>query len=158
MPSANDTAKNTVGVPGIADHIQSTEEVLRALQQEVDSIGGPAAQGLRERLDALIIEENALKRNAEESEKMSPRRREQIERLLQHIEQEQASLAEDTAFLNQAAPSTASLAAEAGQRLFELVSGSLRKILNDHQPLGESVFVNKTHEDLVDQHGLDQNG
>jgi hypothetical protein len=100
-----------------------------------------------------MIEENALKRNSEEPD-LSPRRRDQIERLLRHIEQEQESLAGDTAFLNQAAPSTASLAAEAGQSLHALVAGGLRTILARHQPLGKSVFVNKTHEDLVNQHGL----
>jgi len=138
----------------IAAEIKSTEMKLRELRDEIDEIGGPAAHRLRERLEALIIEEAALKRNAGESH-ISPERRAQIERLLHHIEREEDDLAHEADFLHQSPPSSVSVAAEAGARLYSLAARGLKKILAGHHPLGESVFVNHTHDDLVAQHHLE---
>ena len=137
----------------MADEIKSTEMKLRELEEEIAEIGGPAAHGLRKRLQALMIEEGALKRNAGES-RISPARQVQIERLLQHIEAEEDALAHEAGFLHQSPPSSVSVAAEAGARLYRLAARGLKKILAGHHPLGESVFVNHTYETLVEQYQL----
>ena len=140
----------------LADEIKSTEMRIYELAEEIAEIGGPAAHRLRERLHALIIEEAALKRNAAE-EHITPARRAQIERLLHHIENEEDALAHEADFLHQSPPSSVSVAAEAGARLYRLAARGLKKILHGHHPLGESVFVNHTYNDLVEQHHLDEN-
>lgn len=137
----------------MADEIASTDRKLRELEEEITEIGGPAAHGLRQRLKALMIEEDALKRNAGESG-ISPARRIQIERLLQHIEREEDELAHEAGFLHQSPPSSVSVAAEAGARLYNLAARGLKKILSGHHPLGQSVFVNHTYDTLVEQYQL----
>ncbi len=153
--STNNATMNTKpqNPDSIADDIKSTEMKLYELAEEISEIGGPAAHHLRERLQALIIEEAALKRNAGESH-ISPARRIQIERLLHHIEREEDELAHEADFLHQSPPSSVSVAAEAGARLYNLAARGLKKILSGHHPLGESVFVNHTYEELLEQHHL----
>lgn len=140
----------------LADEIKSTETKIYELAEEIAEIGGPAAHRLRERLHALIVEEAALKRNAAE-EHLTPARRAQIERLLHHIEKEEDELAHDADFLHQSPPSSVSVAAEAGARLYRLAARGLKRILHGHHPLGESVFVNHTYEELVDNYHLERN-
>lgn len=137
----------------MAEEIKSTEMKIYELADEIAEIGGPAAHRLRERLHALVIEEAALKRNAADPH-ITPARRAQIERLLHHIEQEEDELAHEADFLHQSPPSSVSVAAETGARLYRLAARGLKKILHGHHPLGESVFVNHTYEDLVAQHHL----
>jgi len=130
----------------LAAKIAEAEAKLEQLAVEVQEIGMPAASALRRRLYALQIEEKALQRNFEESiQRGEPDsvRLAKIEMLLSHIENEESSVAHDADFLNQAAPSSMWVVAE------------VKAVVGDHRPLGSSVFVNHSHDDLVDQHGLE---
>ena len=144
-----------------AEKISATEEKLEALELEIAEIGQPAAKTLRKRLEALKIEEHALKRNFEEAQagdNPDPHRMEQVTTLLHHIEREEASLEHEADFLHQSSPSSVSLAAEAGASFFSALGRGMRRILKGHHPLGKSVFVNRSSETLVTRYGLRRKG
>ncbi len=141
----------------IAEKIDEADTRLEKLEREIAEIGQPAGQDLRRRLEALKIEERALRRNFEESVakgELSSVRMEKVEALLHHIEREESSVEHAVAFLHQAAPSSMTLAVEAGARMVDLYRKGVKKVIGDHHPLGESVFVNQTHEGLANRYGL----
>lgn len=143
----------------LAEKILEAEAKLERLEQAVEEIGQPAGHELRRRLDVLRIEENALKRNFEKSRRHGEPdciRMEKIEALLRHIEEEEFSVGHDADFLHQAAPSSVTLAVEAGSHLVEVLRHGMKRVIGDHHPLGESVFVNHSHENLASQYGLDE--
>lgn len=143
----------------LASKIAETEAKLEHLAAEIAEIGQPAGAGLQRRLDALTVEERALKRNVDEllsSEESSDVRVGKIEALLKHIESEEASLEHEADFLHQAAPSSVIIIAEAGARLIDLVKRAVHRVMGDHHLLGSSVFVNHTHDELVEFHGLEE--
>ncbi len=138
----------------LADKISDVEAKLESLEQEIQEIGQPAAHGLQRRLDALKIEGNALKRNigkAECSDVPDAVRLKKIEGLLRHIESEESSIENEVDFLGQSAPSSVTLAVEAGAHLVDLYRRGKKIVIGDHQPLGSSVFVNRTHKDLLEK-------
>ena len=150
---------NPEALSRLAAKIAETEAKLEILAQEIDEIGQPAGADLLRRLEALKIEERALKRNIDEllsGDDASIGRIEKVEALLKHIESEEASLLHEADFLHQAAPSSVIIIAEAGARLVDLVKRGIRRVLGDHHLLGSSVFVNHTHDDLVAFHGLEE--
>jgi DNA repair exonuclease SbcCD ATPase subunit len=143
----------------LAEKIAEMETKLEALGREIDEIGMPAAYDLKKRYDALRIEENALKRNFEESTARGEPdavRLEKIEALLRHIEREEASVEHEAHFLHQSNPSSVILAAQAATGMVELWRKAIKKVLGDVHPLGQSVFVNHTHDNLTEDHGLDR--
>ena len=136
----------------LAVKIAIVDVKLEDLENEIREIGLPAGQELLRRLEVLKIEEKALKRNFEESRlrgEPDSIRLLKIESLLNHIENEEASMESDAHFLHQSAPSSVGIAVEVGARLVELYRRAFRRALGDHQPLGSSVFVNHTHENIV---------
>ncbi len=146
---------------GLEEKIAIADARLEKLEQEIMEIGMPAGQELLRRLEALKIEERALKRNFEESRlrgEPDSVRMEKIEALLHHIEEEEASVEEDADFLHQAAPSSMTLAIEASARMLDLYQKGLHRVLGDSHPLGSSVFVNQTHDSLTSEHGLEESG
>jgi hypothetical protein len=139
-----------------AAKIAVVEEKLELLEKEVSEIGLPAGYELRRRLDALKVEEKALKRNFEESQlrgEPDSVRLEKIEALLRHIEEEEDAVEHEADFLHQSNPSSVILAAQAATRMVDLWRRGIKKVLGDHHPFGSSVFVNHSHEDLVKDHG-----
>lgn len=141
----------------LAQKIAEAEAKLEKLEVEIEQIGYPAALDLKRRLDALRIEERALKRNFEESiQRGEPDsvRLGKIESLLRHIENEEWSVQEDAEFLHQAAPSSMAVIAETGAHVVDLLSRGMKRVLGDHRPLGSSVFVNRTHDNLVKYYGV----
>lgn len=136
--------------------ISEVERKLEALEKEILEIGPPADYDLRKRLDALKIEEKALRRNFEESMARGEPdsvRLEKIEILLDHIEREEASVHHEADFLHQANPSSVILAAQAASKALDLWHRAIKRVLGDHHPFGSSVFVNHTHADLVSDYG-----
>jgi len=145
----------------LAAKIAVVETKLEKLEKEISEIGLPAGYELRRRLEALKIEDKALRRNFEESQARGEPdsvRLERIEALLRHIEQEEASVEEDADFLHQSNPSSVILAAQAANRMIDLWRRGIKKVLGDHHPLGSSVFVNRTHEELVSDYGYTPSG
>lgn len=137
--------------------ILEAETKLKNLELEIEEIGQPAGQELRRRLDVLKIEEKALIRNFAESRSRGEPdsvRMEKIETLLRHIEREEASLEHAADFLHQAAPSSVTLAVQTSAQVVDLVGRGVKRVLGDHHPLGTSVFVNHTHENLASEFGL----
>ena len=127
------------------------EARLEQLEREIAEIGMPAGSELKRRLERIKIEERALRRNLGESIRRGESdavRREKIDALLRHIEREEAAVGHEADFLHQSAPSSVSLVAEAGARVVDLYRQGVRKVLGGHHPLGESVFVNRTHGNL----------
>ncbi|NIP93980.1 MAG: hypothetical protein GWO24_11220 [Akkermansiaceae bacterium] len=53
-------------------------------------------------------------------------------------------------FLSLGAPSSVSLAAKGGARLFELSTRNLKRFIGDH--LWHSPFVNRTHESIMTEY------
>ncbi len=142
----------------LAEKILEAETRLQNLEKEISEIGQPAGQELLRRLNALKVEEHALKRNFEESlHRGEPDsvRMEKIETLLAHIEREEDSVERDAHFLHQAAPSSMAIAVETSVQMADLVSRGIKKVIGNHHPLGESVFVNHTHDHLTTQYGLE---
>ncbi len=142
----------------LTEKIAAVEAKLDHLEKEIAEIGMPAGYDLKKRFDALRIEENALKRNFEESlSRGEPDtvRLQKVEALLRHIEDEEASVEHEADFLHQSNPSSVILAAQAANRLVDLYQRAMKKVLGDHHPLGQSVFVNHTHENLASEYGLD---
>ncbi|MEX1114621.1 MAG: hypothetical protein WEB53_05195 [Akkermansiaceae bacterium] len=141
----------------LAAKIEEAEAKLEQLELEIEEIGMPAATELRRRLEALKIEERALKRNFEESiQRGEPDsvRMAKIETLLRHIENEEYSVGHDADFLHQAAPSSMAVVAETGAHVVDLLARGVKHVVGGHHPLGSSVFVNHSHDELVDFHGL----
>ncbi len=141
----------------LAAKILEAELKLEKLEQEIAEIGQPAGQELQRRLEVLKIEEKALKRNFEESQlrgEPDSVRMEKIETLLRHIEREEDSVEHDADFLHQAAPSSMTYAVQAGAQVADLLGRGMKRVLGDHHPLGESVFVNHSHDNLTDEYGL----
>jgi hypothetical protein len=138
--------------------ILEAEAKLATLEQAVKDIGQPAGHELRRRLDALKIENRALARNFEESRNRGEPdsvRLAKIDALLRHIVAEEASVGEDAEFLHQSAPSSMTLAVEAGAQMVDLYRKGLKHVIGDHHPLGASAFVNHTRENLESEFGLD---
>lgn len=141
----------------LANKIAEADAKIENLEKEIEEIGMPAASELRRRLEVIKIEEKALKRNFEESllrGEPDSVRLAKIQLLLDHIEREEISLGDDAHFLHQAAPSSMGLAVQAGAHLVDLYRRGKKHVVGDHHPLGESVFVNHTHQNLKDDHGL----
>lgn len=141
----------------LADKIAEVEAKLEALEQEIAEIGMPAAADLKRRTDALRVEEHALKRNIEESlalDEPDSVRVAKIEALLRHIESEESDVEHEADFLHQAAPSSVTYAAKAVVRLINFWKKGKDRVVGEHHPFGQSVFVNHTHDNLVDQFGL----
>jgi hypothetical protein len=147
----------TENLSPLARKIIEAESKLEDLEIAITEIGMPAGTELRHRLEALKIEEKALKRNFEESAARGEPdavRLEKIEALLHHIEREEASISHDADFLHRAAPSSMTVVAEAGAHVVDLLARGVKHVIGGHHPLGSSVFVNHSHENLVDYHGL----
>lgn len=142
----------------LAREVARTESRLQQLEWAIEEIGQPAAHELQRRLDALRIEENALKRNLtvllDADHANDAKRLRKIETLLAYIRSEEDSLQHDAEFLHQSGHTTAEFAAQAGSKLVELVLRGLKRVVGDHHPLGISVFVNHSHKALADQYGL----
>ncbi|MEO7100774.1 MAG: hypothetical protein ABI162_15535 [Luteolibacter sp.] len=150
----NSTSEN---LPTLAEKIAEVETKLENLELEIAEIGLPAAAELRRRLEILKIEEKALKRNFEESiQRGEPDsvRMVKIEALLLYIEREEFSMKNDADFLHQSAPSSMAVVAEAGAHVVDLLTRGVKHVIGGHHPLGSSVFVNHSHDELVDFHGL----
>jgi chromosome segregation ATPase len=142
----------------LEEKIAKADAKLEKLETEIQEIGQPAGRELLRRLELLKVEEKALKRNFEELRlrgEPDSVRLEKIEILLQHIEMGGASVKEDADFLQQAAPSSMTLAVEAGAKMVDLYRKGLSLVLGDHHPLGSSVFVNHSHDHLSSEFGLD---
>ena len=142
----------------LTEKVLVIEAKLKDLEQELRQIGQPASNDLHRRLDALNIESKALKRNLLESQQHQQPdhdRLQKIESLLRHIEDEESAVESEANFLNQAAPSSMTLAVEAGAHMVDLYRWGMRRVLGDHHPLGASVFVNQTHANLASVYGLD---
>lgn len=141
----------------LAAKILEAETKLEKLEQEIAEIGQPAGHELQRRLEILKIEESALKRNFLESQQRGEPdsvRMDKIEALLRHIEREEASVEHDADFLHQAAPSSMTFAVQAGAQVADLLGRGMKRVLGDHHPLGESVFVNHSHDNLTVDYGL----
>ncbi len=141
----------------LAAKILEAEAKLENLEQEIAEIGLPAGQELRRRLEILKIEEKALKRNFQESQlcgEPDVGRMERIEALLRHIEREESSVEHDADFLHQAAPSSMTVAVQTSAHLAGLVGRGVKRVLGERHPLGESVFVNHSHDNLTNEYGL----
>lgn len=149
---------NTPYSPSLEAKIAIAKGKLETLELEIRRIGLPAGQDLLKRLEMLKIEARALLRNFEESRQRGEPdsvRLEKMEALLDHIEDEESSVEHDAEFLNQAAPSSMAMAVEAGARMVDIYRKGLRMVLGDSRLLGESVFVNHSHENLTSEYGLE---
>ncbi len=142
----------------LAEKIAEMELKLEALEREIAEIGQPAANDLKKRFDALRIEEKALKRNFEESTgrgEPDTVRLEKVEALLRYMQREESSVEHEAHFLHQAAPSSVTLAAQAVSGMIDLYRRAIHRVLGDSHPLGQSVFVNQSHDDLAAEYGLE---
>ncbi len=142
----------------LAEKIEEAEFKLETIELAIAEIGMPAATELKRRLEALKIEEKALKRNFEESIKRGEpdsARMEKVEKLLKLIEAEEFSVAHEADFLHQAAPSSMWVVAETGAHVIDFLKRGVKRVMGDHRPLGSSVFVNHSHENLKEFHGLE---
>ncbi len=148
---------NTPYSPPLEAKIAIVDSKIETLEMEVQQIGLPAGQDLLKRLEMLKIEARALKRNFEESRQMGEPdsvRMEKIEALLSHVEDEESSVGNDAEFLIQAAPSSVTVAVETAARMVDIYLRGLKKVLGDARPLGKSVFVNHSHDNLTMDYGL----
>lgn len=137
--------------------IRNSELKLAELEEALLTVGHPADAKLQLRLDALRIEEEALKRNYTallDHPHDEEARFKKVTALLEHIEREEASVQHEADFLGQSAPSSVILAAAAASRVFDALGSAFNKYLKGKRPMGESVFVNHTHDDLVKFYGV----
>lgn len=144
-------------IAALAKQIAEVEAALQKLEWEIEGIGQPAAQELQHRLDALKIEEHALQRNLNEAlgmEEPGETRMAKIEALLVWIREEEAAVERETEFLHQSPPTSAELAAQAGNRILDLCLRALKRVVGDHHPLGMSVFVNHSPDLLAERYGV----
>ncbi len=142
----------------LAEKISEMEHKLEALEREIAEIGQPAANDLKKRFDALRIEEKALKRNFEESTgrgEPDTVRLEKVEALLRYMQREESAVEHEAHFLHQAAPSSVTLAAQAVSGMIDLYRRAIHRVLGDSHPLGQSAFVNQSHDDLAAEYGLE---
>jgi hypothetical protein len=142
----------------LAEKIAEMELKLEALEREITEIGQPAANELKKRFDALRIEERALKRNFEESMSRGEPdsvRLAKVEALLRHMQREESSVEHEAHFLHQAAPSSVTIAAQAVSGMIDLYRRAIHRVLGDSHPLGQSVFVNQSTDDLAAEYGLE---
>jgi chromosome segregation ATPase len=147
---------NPEEIAALARQIAEAEDKLQKLEWEIEEIGEPAANELQRRLDALKIEEHALKRNLGEAlgmEEPEDTRMEKIEALLAYIQTEQAAVKREAEFLQQAAPTSTEIVTQAGSRLMDLFLRALNRVFGDRHPLGESVFVNHSPQLLAERYG-----
>lgn len=141
----------------LAAAVARTEEKLQELEKEVQSVGEPAGSDLRKRVEALRVEEAALKRNLHEAfgtGEVDEKRMAKIEALLEHIESEERHIHHETDFRDRAVPNSSEIIVKMGDRSVKLVLGAIKRLLGDHHPLGTSVFVNHTHETLARRYGV----
>lgn len=141
---------------GLATKIAEAEERLQILEEEIEKIGQPAAHELLRRLEALKIEEAALKRNLKEALGMDDpgdKRMARIETLLEYIQREENAVGQEAEFLHQSPPTSSELAAQTGSKLVEMCRRAIRRVLGDHHPLGMSVFVNHSPQSLEERYG-----
>ena len=137
--------------------VARAEEKLQTLEAEIHEIGQPASANLQKRLDALRIEEAALKRNIGETfggGSTDESRIARIEALLAHIENEESQIQQDADFLEQAAPTSPELVTRLGDRVVKFALGAIHRVIGDVHPMGSSVFVNHTHEALARRYGI----
>jgi hypothetical protein len=142
----------------LAEKIAEMELKLEALEREITEIGQPAANELKKRFDALRIEERALKRNFEESMSRGEPdsvRLAKVEALLRYMQREESSVEHEAHFLHQAAPSSVTIAAQAVSGMIDLYRRAIHRVLGDSHPLGQSVFVNQSTDDLAAEYGLE---
>ena len=157
----NHMTPDSLPLSPLAEKILLAEIKLENLALEIAEIGQPAGSELLRRLEALKIEDRALKRNFEESQlrgEPDSARVAKIEALLAHIEREEESVKEDADFLNRAAPSSMTIAVQVGAQAVDLARRGMKKVMGDHHPLGSSAFVNHTHENLATEYGLEGDG
>jgi chromosome segregation ATPase len=150
---------NTDNLADLTRQIAESEAKLEKLDWEIEEIGQPAAHDLKRRLDALKIESSALNRNLAETlgmENPGPERMAKVEALLHYIQSEEASVEHAANFLHQSGHTSAEFAAQAGQQILGLCLRGLKRVVGNHHPLGMSVFVNHSHENLEDIYGLDR--
>lgn len=144
-------------IAALANQIAEAEAKLQNLEWEIEEIGQPAAHELQRRLDALKIEEHALKRNLEEAlgmEEPGDARMAKIEALLAYIQSEEAAVEREAEFLHQSPPTSAEIATQAGSRIIELCLRALKRVVGNHHPLGSSVFVNHSPQVLAERYGV----
>jgi chromosome segregation ATPase len=144
-------------IAALAKQIAEAEATLQKLEWEIEGIGQPAAHELQRRLDALQIEEQALQRNLNEAlgmDEPGDARMAKIEALLAWIRAEEAAVERETEFLHQSPPTSAELAAQAGNRILDLCLRALKRVVGDHHPLGMSVFVNHSPDLLAERYGV----
>jgi chromosome segregation ATPase len=144
-------------IAALAQQIAEAETKLQNLEWEIEEIGQPAAYELQRRLDALKIEEHALKRNLEEAlgmEEPGDARMAKIEALLAYIQSEEAAVEREAEFLHQSPPTSAEIATQAGSRIMDLCLRALKRVVGDHHPLGSSVFVNHSPQLLEERYGI----
>jgi chromosome segregation ATPase len=144
-------------IAALANQIAEAEAKLQNLEWEIEEIGQPAAHELQRRLDALKIEEHALKRNLEEAlgmEEPGDARMAKIEALLAYIQSEEAAVEREAEFLHQSPPTSAEIATQAGSRIMDLCLRALKRVVGDHHPLGTSVFVNHSPQLLAERYGV----
>lgn len=141
----------------LARKIAEVEERLQNLEWEIEEIGQPAAHELKRRLDALKIEETALKRNLTEAlgtQDPGDARMAKIEALLEYIQREEAAVEHEAEFLHQSCPTSAEVATQAGARLVALCLRAIKRVVGGHHPLGMSVFVNHSPQLLHERYGI----
>lgn len=144
-------------IAAFAKQIAEAEATLQKLEWEIESIGQPAGHELQRRLDALKIEEHALQRNLNEAlgmDEPGDARMAKIKALLAWIRAEEAALERETEFLHQSPPTSAELAAQAGNRILDLCLRALKRVVGDHHPLGMSIFVNHSPDLLAERYGV----
>ena len=150
---------NDENLAELTRQIAELEAKLEKLDWEIEEIGQPAAHDLKRRFDALKIESNALNRNLAEAvgmEDPGPERMAKVEALLHYIQSEEASVEHAANFLHQSGHTSAEFAAQAGQKLLDLCLRGLKRVVGNHHPLGMSVFVNHSHENLEETYGLEE--
>lgn len=138
----------------LAEKIDATEDKLRSLNEELESIGEPASLTLQHRLAAITVEEHALQRNFAEARQSDPDTLDEakvrkVETLLHHVEAEEAALEHEVEFLHQGSPSTLEFAYRIGSRIFDLGASGVKKIMGGHHVLAHSPFVNTTIKGLA---------
>lgn len=137
--------------------IANAGEQLEKLSTELHDIGEPASRALDRRLNALKIEYKALQRNYGEFQHRDhdgALALQKIHILLDHIEREESSLGHEAHFLHQSNPSTMELAVRAGSHVIDLYRQGKQHIIGDRHPLGASVFVNQSADEIkaMDKH------
>lgn len=145
----------------MAGEIEATETKLHELEKEIAEIGEPAACTLRNRLEALKIEEHALQRNFSEAQPAGAgppdkARMRKVIALLHHIEREELSIQHEADFLQQGALTTLEMAIRGAAHIIDPTTRTLKRVKGDHQWLWHSPFVNHTHDNLAEHYIMPQ--